>query len=360
MKLFSHIYIEKEIVRHPRTLRILALFPDAEIIMIDRYMDIFGRRHQDINLQRQSPALILARAVSPMVYKGAPVCQDFGSDCFYYASCMKNCLFDCEYCYLKGMYSCGHIVIFVNIEDIMAEAEKVLSGARESYLSVSFDTDLMAFDSITGYAEEWINFAGEHPDITLEIRTKGAVNLDNNQGDVRNSANENSGKFTRRNVNESLYTNINKNMVFAFTLSPQLIIDRFEHYTASLQSRINSVKNVISAGGTVRLCFDPMIYVPEWQDAYGSMIEAIKKEPGINPDSVRDISIGTFRISKEYLKAIRRAEPYSAAVQYPFVTIDGYCQYEVQRQQEMTDFLTDGLLNAGFRRSQIYSASSML
>mgnify|MGYP006970641936 FL=1 len=30
---------------------------------------------------------------------------------------MMNCIYDCSYCYLKGMYPSGHMVLFVNIED---------------------------------------------------------------------------------------------------------------------------------------------------------------------------------------------------------------------------------------------------
>ena len=50
-------------------------------------------------------------------YEGAPVCQDFGNTNFYYCSTMMNCIYDCSYCYLKGMYPSGHMVLFVNIED---------------------------------------------------------------------------------------------------------------------------------------------------------------------------------------------------------------------------------------------------
>ena len=28
--------------------------------------------------------------------EGAPVCQSFGNENFYYCSCMMNCIFDCE------------------------------------------------------------------------------------------------------------------------------------------------------------------------------------------------------------------------------------------------------------------------
>lgn len=45
---------------------------------------------------------------------------------------MMNCIFDCEYCYLKGMYPSGNLVVFVNLEDIFAELESLL--AQKAYI----------------------------------------------------------------------------------------------------------------------------------------------------------------------------------------------------------------------------------
>ena len=68
-----------------------------------------------------------------------------------------NCVFDCEYCYLKGMYPSANLVVFVNLEDIFAEVEKRLA-AHSVYLCVSYDTDLLALEHLTGYAARWIEF----------------------------------------------------------------------------------------------------------------------------------------------------------------------------------------------------------
>ena len=81
-------------MQHPRTLQILERFPDAGIIKIRHYKDIFGRARQDFILQQRSRALIIAARSGPLLYPGAPVCQDFGEKYFYYTSCMMNCMYD--------------------------------------------------------------------------------------------------------------------------------------------------------------------------------------------------------------------------------------------------------------------------
>ena len=114
---FSHIYVEEEIAEHPRVKQILARFMKAEIVYIRHYKDVFCRRRQDYEEQHHAQNLILAKKTGSLIYQGAPVCQNFGNTYFYYTSCMMNCIYDCEYCYLKGMYPSANIVIFVNIED---------------------------------------------------------------------------------------------------------------------------------------------------------------------------------------------------------------------------------------------------
>ena len=112
-KMFSHVYVEKGVAEHPRTKQILEKLNNTTVIEIDHYKDVFCRKKQSISAQSNAKALILAENTSGCIYEGAPVCQSFGNENFYYCSCMMNCIFDCEYCYLKGMYPSGNLVVFV-------------------------------------------------------------------------------------------------------------------------------------------------------------------------------------------------------------------------------------------------------
>lgn len=123
-KAFSHIYVEEAVAEHPRTCEILQKFPEAVQIPIHHYKDVFCRKRQDIAGQEEHPMLIVAAKEGRLIYEGAPVCQSFGNEYFYYTSCVMNCIYNCEYCYLKGMYPSGNLVIFVNIEDILQNWRK--------------------------------------------------------------------------------------------------------------------------------------------------------------------------------------------------------------------------------------------
>ena len=313
---FSHIYVEKGIRNHARVQAILAKFPHAEVIEIGHYKDVFCRSRQNYRLQHHTQKLILAARQGTLLYEGAPVCQSFGNRYFYYASCVMNCIFDCEYCYLKGMYPSANIVVFVNLEDIFAEAERILER-HPLYLCVSYDTDLLALEQILGYVREWCDFVARHENLKIEIRTKCA-----NQSFIRN-------------ITPS------PGVIYAFTLSPQRVIEAFEHHTSSLAERLSCAAELIGKGCPVRLCFDPMIYLPDWKQCYEEMLKQVYDV--IDFERIVDVSVGTFRISQDYLKNMKKQESESAVVWFPFQREKGYCHYPDALMEQMEAFLTESL-----------------
>ena len=104
------IYIEKEIKKHPRTLEILSKFRNVRTIAIDRYGEVFNRKNQNFRIQKKNPCLILAKKHKGFVLP-APEGFGIGSSKNYYFSHMYNCINDCSYCFLQGMYSSANFVL---------------------------------------------------------------------------------------------------------------------------------------------------------------------------------------------------------------------------------------------------------
>lgn len=313
---FSHIYVERRALDYPATADILKHFPKAEPIIIRHYKDVFNRKHQSFGCQKASPCLIVAKKEGQLVYPGAPVCQSFGHHYFYYTSCMMNCIYDCEYCYLQGMYPSGNVVLFVNLEDIFAQVDALLRR-HPVYLCISYDTDLLAFEKAAGLVRRWYMFARERPELTIEVRTK-------------------SGAF---HVLDDL-TPL-PNVIFAWTLSPQPVIERYEHQTAAASVRIKALRQAAAAGFPVRVCFDPLLYVPDFKSLYGALMRELFREPL----DVMDASIGVFRISVDYLKNMRRQRPESPLLWYPFVLEEHVYHYGQDMAKAMTGFVRDCLKN---------------
>ena len=309
---FSHIYVEQDAREYPLTKEVLRRFPDARIIHIKHYKDVFNRKKQDYRVQSSSRSLILARNQGNLIFEGSDMCQDHGNSRFFYATSVMNCLFDCDYCFLKGMYSTGNLVIFVDLEDYERQVRSLLRDGP-LYLSVSYDTDLLALQGIADLSSFWVDLAKKNKDLTVEFRTKAAV---------RDLAPV-------------------PNVIYSFTLSPQSIISSYEHHTASLKARIDSVRRACDAGCNVRLCFDPVLYVRDWRKCYNDFMDEVI--PQISWDKITDVSVGAFRISKEYMKGLRSCCPMSAVTEFPYVNDNGYMKMPADIYSGMRDLLVSRL-----------------
>jgi spore photoproduct lyase len=120
--MFSAIYIEEELRESDRVLRLLHRFPKLPHIYCERYGDVFNRKSQNFRLQKKAPALILAKKYGNKVLE-APAGYGYNQAKSYYFSHMLNCVYDCRYCFLQGMYSSANYVLFVNYEDFESAIE---------------------------------------------------------------------------------------------------------------------------------------------------------------------------------------------------------------------------------------------
>lgn len=317
---FSHIYIEEGLLRDRECLRVLERFPKAVYIPIRHYKDVFNRKKQNRSLQEKSRKLILARKEGQRIYKGAPVCQDFSEAHFYYSSLLMNCPFHCAYCYLRGMYPSANLVLFLNLNDYFTDCRALLSEKGSLYLCISYDTDLIAMEEVYPYVERFLSFLEEEKKLLIEVRTKAG-----GEG------------FFRRIETLSVPEDVKRRMIFAFTLSPVEIVEEAEQGSAGLMGRIVAVKRAIKEGFRVRLCFDPMIYHTDWKNIYRRFLDLVFRE--IPLEKVYDISVGSFRISESYLKAMERACPDSPHTFFPYENTNGFYHYPKDLLEEMEGFL---------------------
>ena len=315
---FSHIYVEKKILNNKNTLEILSKFKDVKIIEIENYKEVFSSNNQDFHLQKLGQKLILASNKANMIYEGAVVCESFENDNFYYTSSIINCVYDCEYCYLQGVYSSGNIVIFVDIEKVFEEVEELYNKLKTLYLCISYDTDLLAIENICGFSEKWYYFIENKKDLKIELRTKSG------------------------NIDKFLNLKPLDNFIVAFTLSPENLALKNEKYTASFKNRVKAIKELQEKGWKVRICIDPLIYSDNFEKNYSQMIEYLFNE--IDKEKVIDVSIGVFRISKEYLKKMRNQNQNSEILYYPFECVDGVYTYSNKTKSYMINFIKEQFL----------------
>ncbi len=313
---FSHIYVERRSEGYDLTSKILERFPDSQKINIAHYKDVFNRPGQSFPVQKKSRKLILAVKEPPYLYKGSDFCYHDPNSDFYYTTPALNCVYDCDYCFLQGMYVSANLVIFVNTGDFLKEASELVRD-NPAHLSVSYETDLPAIANIAPLCAVWIEWAAAQNHASMEIRTKSV-----NTGYLK-------------------HLTPNPQTVLAWTLSPQTVIDRYEHRTPPLIQRIEAVKRAIQLGWDVRLCWDPVIFFPGWEDAYSESVKTVHRS--VPQEAVSDAHIGVFRMNTRYLKNIQRLRMDTDALYQVFERRGESVTYPAEVREKLTGRMISAL-----------------
>lgn len=303
------IYVEKEILDHPRTQRILARLNPDHLIECDHYKEVFNPKAQNFRIQKQNPALILAKKPGAKVL---PTPEGFGIGGIenYYFSHMLNCLYDCRYCFLQGMYSSANYVLFVNYEDFMTDIRLMNDKANKPlYFFSGYDCDSLAFEPMSGFLKEFLPFFHSLDKAILELRTKST------------------------NVNELLRHHPFSNCVVAFSFTPEEISQAIEIKVPPVAKRIQAMKKVAEQGWSIGLRFDPLIYHAEFQLLYAKLISAIFSE--IKTTAIHSISLGSLRFPEKMYQTIVKLYPQDKLLAHPLYRQNKVFSYQKELEQSM-------------------------
>jgi len=313
------IYIEKAIASHPRTLRIIQQLQPENIIECDFYKEVFNPKAQNFRIQKQNPALILAEKKNNFISKSPPG-FGIGGDVNYYFSHMLNCLFDCRYCFLQGMYSSANYVVFVNYEDFMQEIVLLSQTAvNPIYFFSGYDCDSLAYEPVTYFLKEFLPFFQPLKNAILELRTKST------------------------NIKELLHVSAFKHCVVAFSLNPDEISQAIEKKVPPLAKRLQAMQEVANHGWPIGLRFDPLIYHPNFKLLYQDLIETIFKL--ISPQQIHSISVGTMRFPEKMYQTIVNLYPNDALLAHPLYKQGKTMAYRDELEQSMKAWVYELLSN---------------
>lgn len=315
------IYIEQEVLEHPRTQRILQRYPSARHIPIERHTDLFNAGCQDFRQQKQNPALILARKAGRRIH-ATPPGYHVGGVNNYYFSHMLNCVYDCRYCYLQGMYNSANHVVYVNSEDFMRDITEVTQQHDEdSWFFSGYDCDSLAMNPLTCFVEDYLQHFSTLPGAWLELRTKSTQ------------------------IRSLLSRTPMPNVVVAYSLSPQPIVEAEEHGTPSLFKRLDALRQLQDKGWKVGLRLDPLLYADNFDSLYGDMFDQIFST--LNMAAVHSVSLGVFRLPNAFHRKLVRLYPDARLLAAPVQLRDGLVSYPPETEAAMRHFclsrLTDVL-----------------
>ncbi|HEY8035396.1 MAG TPA: DNA photolyase [Methylobacter sp.] len=318
------IYIEEAILQHPRVLDIVARFPQARKIACGRYGEVFNPKAQNFRLQKQQPALILAEKYKNFALP-APLGYGIGATRNYYFSHMLNCLYDCRYCFLQGMYQSANYVLFVNYEDFQQNIWQLCteSPSESLHFFSGYDCDSLALEPVTGFAEQFLPFFATLPNAWLELRTKSTQ--------VRSLLNR-----------EPL-----PRCIVAFSLSPDQIAEKVEAKAPSVQRRLDALCKVQEQGWQIGLRFDPLIYQSGYQQQYRQLFEQVFSR--IDLSLLHSVSLGVFRLPENFFKKVHKLYPEEKLFAGPLInqrdSQQGMVSYKHELEQEMMNYCSEQILN---------------
>ena len=326
------IYIEKSVRNHPRTKSIISKFKKARCIEIDRYGEIFNKRNQNFRNQKKNPALILAYKNNGLVLP-TPEGFGIGASNNYYFSHMYNCIYDCRYCFLQGMYSSANYVVFVNFEDFDIEIKKIIEANLNKKVTFfsGYDCDSLALESVTGFAKHIIPLFEKYPEVDIEFRTK-------------------STQIKPFSSIEPL-----ENFVIAYSLMPDVMSKSLDNKTPSVQKRIEAMSSLASKGWKIGLMFDPLIHGKNWKILYEELINKVFRS--IPKETIHSVSFGALRFPKEMFKDIIKLYPDEILFSGPLSQKKEIVSYDNNIEEEMIEFCED--ITARYvNESQIFKCSA--
>lgn len=313
------IYIETAIADHPRVWAIRQRFPKARTIECQRYGEVFNPKAQNFRLQKQKPSLILAEKHQKLVLE-APSGYGIGGQRNFYFSHMLNCLYDCRYCFLQGMYQSANYVLFINYEDFVEQIRLISAQTPEQrcYFFSGYDCDSLALEPISGFAEHFLPAFADIPNAWLELRSKSTQ--------IR-------GLLQRPPL---------PRCVVAFSLAPEMVAAKVEARTPSVAKRIEAAVKLQQQGWPIGLRFDPLIYQYNYRQLYRSLFDQVFSS--IDAASLHSVSLGVFRLPEQYFKKMHKLYPEERLFASPLQTSDGMVSYREELEQAMMDDCGEMLL----------------
>ena len=309
------IYIENQVKNHFRTKKILSkLNKNVDVIYCDHYGEIFNIKSQNFRVQKNKPALILAKKDGKKLHE-IPKNFGIGGDKNYYFSHMLNCIYDCEYCFLQGKHMSAHYLLFVNYEDFFLEIKKKIleNSTKKYYFFSGYDCDSLAFDGVTGFIKYFLPIFKQNKNAILELRTKS------NQ------------------LNKLLKHEPIDNCIVAFSFTPENISKLIEHKVPSVKNRIKAMKQLANIGWKIGLRFDPIIPACNFAKIYDKLFQNIASN--IPEESIHSISFGMMRFPKKMFKKMTKENSNKRLFSQPFENRNGIFSYNKKLENKVENII---------------------
>jgi spore photoproduct lyase len=212
---------------------------------------------------------------------------------------VDNCGYGCSYCSIQSFFDGKQISFDRGFAEKLKNLR--LDPDKTYHIGTGQSSDSLMWGNSHGVLDAVIEFAAEHPNVILELKTKSA------------------------NVSHLLKAKPSRNILCTWSLNTPIIIEHEEHGTASLDKRLQAARKMADAGYIVGFHFHPMVHYQSWAEDYQAVVETLTEM--FTPDEVALVSIGTLTYIKSVMSEIRKRAIPSQILKMPMVDAAGKKSY---------------------------------
>lgn len=175
----------------------------------------------------------------------------------YQLPLVSGCMGRCEYCYLNTQLGDKPFVrVFTNIDDVLKRAKEYIEERlpQVTIFEGAATSDPIPLEPYTNALKKTIEFIGKEEKGRFRFVTK------------------------YNDVDTLLDANHNNHTEIRFSINTPTVINTYEHYTASIDKRIEAAVKVANAGYKIGFIIAPIFIYDNWQKEYKDLIENIKSK----------------------------------------------------------------------------------
>jgi spore photoproduct lyase len=314
---FSQVYIDQDSVDSPLGVRLRHLFPQAQVV------NGLPSGHQKGELSARQFSLskkqIYLTRFKGQFFKRCPGSRPGLACCNYFVlNWGVQCDLNCSYCYLQSFINSSVLTLYSNLEDGLQELDEMSKGPlgqMQLRVGTGETVDSLSMDPLTLHSLSMVRFFRKHPRWTCEFKTKS------------------------NHVDAFLDEPHAGNVVVSWSINPSAIVAHEEHETASLEDRLDAAVRCRDKGFPIAFHIDPMIYFPDWQQAYAELIDQICAR--FSPACIPYLSVGSLRFQPEQRAMMRERFGMDSWVNQGemFLSRDGKLRYDRRLREEMYNFV---------------------
>ncbi|WP_321994461.1 spore photoproduct lyase [Clostridium butyricum] len=175
----------------------------------------------------------------------------------YQLPLVSGCMGRCEYCYLNTQLGDKPFVrVFTNIDDVLKRAKEYIEERlpQVTIFEGAATSDPIPLEPYTNALRKTIEFIGKEEKGRFRFVTK------------------------YNDVDTLLDAKHNNHTEIRFSINTPTVINTYEHYTASIDKRIEAAVKVANAGYKIGFIIAPIFIYDNWQKEYKDLIENIKSK----------------------------------------------------------------------------------